>query len=118
MFQSELNTGKRRYRSLLNEDLWYQCRKKILRRDGYACRNCGSSEQLQVHHIQYHVYVDTGLWKDPWDYDDKLLVTLCRKCHKLGHLQHKVPVFSTGKLKPCKKVAGLIRNLHYTSNHI
>jgi 5-methylcytosine-specific restriction endonuclease McrA len=42
----------------------------VLRRDGYRCTSCGSTEDLEVHHV------------DP-DGGDRLsnLVTHCRRCH-------------------------------------
>lgn len=48
-------------------------RGKILERDGYKCRICGSSENLEVHHMQALVYHGKS--------KEENLVTLCEECH-------------------------------------
>lgn len=58
---------------------WKSKRLKILNRDEYKCVKCGSTKNLQVHHIKYL----SG--HKPWEYADKLLVTLCRECHYKEH---------------------------------
>jgi ATP-dependent DNA helicase RecQ len=48
-------------------------RHEILERDGFKCRECGSTENLEVHHIfpkQFGV-----------DHSPQNLITLCRICH-------------------------------------
>lgn len=32
-------------------DAWFELKEKILERDEYVCRQCGTSENLSVHHI-------------------------------------------------------------------
>jgi len=52
---------------------------KILSRDGYKCVNCGSTDNLNVHHI-------IGLRdNDSRSVDISSMVTLCRKCHSKEH---------------------------------
>ena len=34
-----------------------------------------------------------GKFKDPWYYDAKELITLCKICHEAGHRNYKIPVF-------------------------
>lgn len=80
------------YAGLLFDVRWKSKRAKILERDQYKCVICGSTENLTVHHKQYHVDKQ-GRKHVPWDYDDKYLVTLCSVCHKNGHAKYKVPVF-------------------------
>lgn len=47
-----------------------------MQRDSFKCRSCGSDDKtLHVHHIKY-------VSSDPWDHPDKILVTLCEKCHE------------------------------------
>jgi hypothetical protein len=54
---------------------WKETRKKALERDGYECQVCGSTEQLEVHHIQP---VSDGGAK--FDVDNT--VTLCMPHHQ------------------------------------
>ena len=82
------------YEELLRTPQWKIKREKILRRDNYKCRCCGSSLYLQVHHRQYHSCRSTGEKKAPWVYEDRYLVTLCSSCHKRGHQTYQIPNFS------------------------
>lgn len=52
-------------------------REEILKRDGYTCQECGSRENLQIHHIKYR---SKGGSDDPEN-----LVTLCELCHYRKH---------------------------------
>ena len=54
---------------------WKSKRLKILDRDEYKCVKCGSTKNLQVHHIKYL------FGHKPWEYSDELLITLCKECH-------------------------------------
>lgn len=49
-------------------------RNRILNRDGHQCRQCGSTEHLEVDHIN-------NQRGDHYDLDTNLQV-LCRQCHK------------------------------------
>lgn len=79
------------YGSLLFRREWKEKREKILQRDGYKCRICGSTDNLQVHHKQYHFNKVTNRKCLPWEYDDKYLVTLCDSCHSRGHAKYEIP---------------------------
>lgn len=68
-----------RYRQLLATLEWHERRQQILERDKHACRNCGTEQNLNVHH---RYYVAKRL---PWDYPDWCLVTLCSNCHTNEH---------------------------------
>jgi hypothetical protein len=47
-----------------------------MQRDNFKCRFCGSStESLHIHHAMY--LPD----KQPWEYDDPFLITVCHACH-------------------------------------
>jgi 5-methylcytosine-specific restriction endonuclease McrA len=81
------------YNKLLLLEPWRRKREVILRRDKNKCRNCGSAKQLQIHHRQYHVHPVTGDKRDPWDYDNRFLVTLCETCHASGHKQYSIRTF-------------------------
>ena len=57
--------------------MWQKKRLEIFRRDKFRCRLCKDEEtSLNVHHL---VYDDV---ENPWDYENKDLVTLCEHCHK------------------------------------
>jgi len=84
----------RNYGELLRTAQWLEKRKQILKRDGYRCRNCGSSYGLEVHHRQYHLTRRTGDFRKPWHYNASNLITLCARCHQVGHAKYKVPFFN------------------------
>jgi len=64
------------YLKKLKDPRWIKCREEIKKRDNYKCRLCHEKEiQLEVHHIVYFRK------REPWEYEDEYLVTLCEKCH-------------------------------------
>ena len=65
------------YREKLRHPLWQKKSLLILDRDGWKCCSCDSaSKTLNVHHLIYAK-------RDPWDYPDHVLQTLCEDCHKV-----------------------------------
>ena len=80
------------YGSTLFDPRWKTRRKQIIARDGAKCVICGAGEKLQVHHRQYHFIQALEIFKDPWDYPDHLMITLCQPCHQRGHNKFKVPI--------------------------
>jgi hypothetical protein len=80
------------YGGLLFKQEWRNKRQIILQRDGNSCFICKSTNSLQVHHRQYHFVVRENKLKDPWDYPNYLLISLCSDCHKKGHSKYKVPI--------------------------
>lgn len=72
--------GRKRYRRQLCDRRWHERRLEIMRRDGWRCRRCGGKGRLNVHH-RWYVY-----GRQPWQYPDRCLVTLCEKCHRHVHL--------------------------------
>jgi len=82
------------YLEMLLTERWIQKREEILERDSRKCRNCGSGQNLEVHHRQYHKGNNTGLKREPWDYKNRYLIAICRECHEAGHKQYKIPVFN------------------------
>ncbi len=89
----DFSKGKLDYAQLLNTNQWRAKREVILQRDNYSCRNCGAKSNLNVHHRQYHSHASNGKKFMPWEYRNRYLVTLCRVCHKTGHLTFQTPVF-------------------------
>lgn len=62
----------------LKDPRWQRRRLEILNRDNFTCQKCGDIEtSLHVHHRLY-----SKEFKEPWNYPDNLLVTLCEKCHQ------------------------------------
>lgn len=64
------------YSDKLRDPRWQKKRLEIFERDDWTCQSCFNSEStLVVHHRRY--IAD----RDPWDYPDSLLITLCENCH-------------------------------------
>lgn len=80
------------YGAKLFDPRWKAKRLSILKRDSNKCVNCSASESLQVHHRQYQFIKAIQSFRDPWDYADRLLVTLCEPCHSKGHGKYEVPI--------------------------
>lgn len=65
------------YSKKLKDPRWQKKRLAILQRDNWTCHRCKNTEQtLNVHHLKYFYE------RDPWDINDKYLVTLCESCHE------------------------------------
>ena len=67
------------YKDKLKDSRWLAKRQAILARDSFRCVICGSNNGLNVHHSAY-IY-----GREPWEYDNKYLVTLCHECHAKLH---------------------------------
>jgi len=65
-----IKLGKQFYRRLM---------KRVLERDGWRCRKCGSLENLQVHHKIRRSQQGNDCLHN--------LVTLCAYCHMAEHAQ-------------------------------
>lgn len=68
--------SKATYADYLKTEHWQTTRQKALKRAGYKCQLCSSTENLQTHH---NTYERLGGEK-PTD-----LVVLCDDCHKTHH---------------------------------
>ena len=79
------------YGALLFDKRWKELRVKILIRDEYKCRNCNKTEELQIHHRQYHFSNKLRKFNKPWEYPNNLLITFCKRCHQNGHQAYEVP---------------------------
>lgn len=65
------------YWEKLKDPRWQKKRLEIMERDKFTCQHCRSKENtLNVDHRIY----EKG--KEPWEYENHKLVTLCEKCHK------------------------------------
>ena len=73
---------KKNYKNLLLDGRWQMKKNQILQRDDYACQLCGAkAEEGKTLHV-HHTYYDG---RNPWDYEDDSLITLCDECHKEVH---------------------------------
>lgn len=82
------------YGGLLFDPRWKSKRTTILERDNFQCVICGNTVGLQIHHRQYHFINELQQFKPPWDYENRLLISLCESCHKRGHRQYKIPTIN------------------------
>lgn len=80
------------YGAALFDPRWKEKREEILKRDDHKCIICRSDKDLQVHHRQYHFSKLLNRFREPWEYSDRLMVTLCKNCHQRGHRLYKVPI--------------------------
>lgn len=66
------------YAEKLQNPKWQEKRLRIMDRDKFQCQTCGSqSKNLNVHH---RFYIKG---REPWEYGDETLETLCRDCHEI-----------------------------------
>lgn len=63
-------------RDYLLSTKWRIKRNAVFARDNNTCQSCGSTEQLECHHIDY-----TMLGNEPLEH----LITVCRQCHQAVH---------------------------------
>lgn len=65
------------YSDKLKDPRWQKRRLDILNRDEWVCQRCYSENKtLTVHHLCYMPHLE------PWEYPNKLLITLCVDCNK------------------------------------
>lgn len=66
------------YSEKLDHPKWFSKRMRILLRDSFKCQRCNNEncDQLEVHH-KYYLY-----GKEPWEYENSALTTLCKVCHE------------------------------------
>jgi len=70
------------YSEKLKDPRWQKKRLEILQRDEWTCQLCQETEEtLVVHHYKY-----SG---EPWEVEDKYLMTLCESCHESEHRDMK-----------------------------
>lgn len=63
------------YRDFLFSDEWQRVAEMVKERDGHKCVICGSTENLNAHHIGY----------DGDRLNENDIVTLCNRCHECLH---------------------------------
>lgn len=83
----------------MKSDEWRDRRDRILMRDGYRCRQCGTGKNLRVHHIRYPAVYGTE--------SDDDLVTMCDDCHRKIHEYDIVKKQEKQSARDRKKIATL-----------
>jgi hypothetical protein len=79
-----MKTTNNEYFEKLKDPRWQKKRLEILERDGFTCRICNDTKStLHIHHIIYFKE------SEPWEYDDKYLITLCKTCHENESLKKR-----------------------------
>lgn len=71
---------KSEYAKKFLDPRWQQFRLRVYERDGFSCMMCGCSTRTLHGH---HSYYEWG--RDPWDYPEESVVTLCDECHEGEH---------------------------------
>jgi len=70
----------KKYLQLLERQEWKDKSLEIKKRDGFQCQIClNKNVALQVHHKYYEKD------KNPWEYPNDTLITLCEFCHEKVH---------------------------------
>ena len=67
------------YKGQLSDDRWKAFRIFVLKVRGEKCEVCGTTKNLQVHHLQYRSSAMA------WEYNCNEVMVLCRDCHKKIH---------------------------------
>lgn len=69
------------YSAAYKDPRWQQKRLEIMGRDKFRCLDCEAEDNrtLNVHHLYYV----SG--REPWNYPDWSLRTVCDECHKIDH---------------------------------
>ena len=74
-------------RLALDADEYDVLKKRVLDRDGWKCQHCGTSKNLQVHHVVPRSRLG-------WDELDNLM-SLCACCHWKQHKAKKEGIVAT-----------------------
>ena len=69
--------GQRKPRVRLDLDAYEKLRRRVLGRDNWRCQNCGSMQNLEVHH--------KTLRSQQGNDQEENLITLCDSCHLSQH---------------------------------
>lgn len=72
--------AEKTYSEKLLDIRWQKKRVEILVRDKWTCKKCGNGDRTM--HVHHNCEYDG---RDPWEYPENLLETLCCFCHKGEH---------------------------------
>ena len=77
---SMANLTNATYQEKLKDPRWQKKRLEIFNRDKFTCQWCNHTDRtLHVHHLEYTKS------KEPWQYDNDKLQTVCVYCHNFAH---------------------------------
>lgn len=94
------------YYEKFKDPRWQKKRLEIFERDGFCCQNCfNPNSTLHAHHLFY----EEG--KEPWDYNDSSIITLCEDCHSTEHSENQL--YEMNRL-----IANTLRERGFLNDHI
>ena len=67
----------KRPRLKLGAEVYKELRNQVLARDGWRCQSCGSTRNLQVHHLRARSKLGDDVLQN--------LISLCAGCHARQH---------------------------------
>ena len=93
------------YKKEINTIEWQKKSCQIKMRDNFTCQECGCQDEIMhVHHTQYI----SGLHY--WEYPDRFLTTLCKKCHERKHMKFLTNKFQGNDINSIKgTLEGIIK---------
>jgi 5-methylcytosine-specific restriction endonuclease McrA len=77
----------KRPRIKLDPRAYEQLRLQVLERDSWCCQNCGSRQQLQIHHQELRSHSGSDVHEN--------LITLCAECHANLHVRKVISATRT-----------------------
>lgn len=96
------------YWQKLKDPRWQAMRLRIMERDKFSCRDCKDEKStLNVHHAFYRK------GRDPWEYDESDLITLCETCHENRHDSKEYILSALADISGAtqKRIAGAIHSI-------
>lgn len=77
--KKNISEEKKQHAKELASPKWKKKREEVFERYGKQCVECGSTKNIQVHHLIYRK------GHHLWDYSVDELLPLCKKCHQKVH---------------------------------
>ena len=75
----KVSDDKKQHAKELASPKWKKKREEVFERYGKQCVECGSTKNIQVHHLIYRK------GHHLWEYNVNELIPLCKKCHQKIH---------------------------------
>ena len=77
--KKNVSDEKKQHEKELASPKWKKKREEVFERYGKQCVECGSTKNIQVHHLIYRK------GHHLWEYNVNELIPLCKKCHQKIH---------------------------------